>query len=208
MDGYLHLGHAFSLSKLEFAVAFHRLRGANVLLPFAFHCTGIPIKAAADRLAREARQYGDPPAFPKKDEEEQQLNQEPELENQGGNEPTMQDKKFKGKKSKAAAKSGGRMYQWEITKSLGLSNSEISKFQDPHNPLSFFPPLAKDDLEMRKLKSMGKIVKDMRYAMYSLLDGQPCADHDRASGEGVQPQDYALIKMEAEKSSFGSSQLF
>jgi len=36
-NGYLHLGHAFSLSKLEFAAAFHRLRGANVLLPFAFH---------------------------------------------------------------------------------------------------------------------------------------------------------------------------
>ncbi|OMP09698.1 Aminoacyl-tRNA synthetase, class Ia [Corchorus olitorius] len=30
MNGYLHLGHAFSLSKLEFAAAYHRLRGANV----------------------------------------------------------------------------------------------------------------------------------------------------------------------------------
>ncbi|KAJ0976260.1 hypothetical protein J5N97_018225 [Dioscorea zingiberensis] len=49
---------------------------------------------------------------------------------------------------------------------------------------------------MRKLKSMGKIVKDMRYTIYSPLDGQPCADHDRASGEGVQPQHYVLIKME------------
>ncbi|PKU75434.1 leucyl-tRNA synthetase [Dendrobium catenatum] len=50
--------------------------------------------------------------------------------------------------------------------------------------------------KMRKLKGMGKIVKDMRYTIYSPLDGQPCADHDRASGEGVQPQDYVLIKME------------
>lgn len=51
MNGHLHLGHAFTLSKLEFAAAFHRLRGANVLLPFAFHCTGMPIKAAANKLA-------------------------------------------------------------------------------------------------------------------------------------------------------------
>ncbi len=41
----------------------------------------------------------------------------------------------------------------------------------------------------------GRIVKDKRYAVYSPLDGQPCADHDRASGEGVGPQEYTLIKM-------------
>ena len=28
-------------------------------------------------------------------------------------------------------------------------------------------------------------------------DGQPCADHDRASGEGVGPQEYTLIKLRA-----------
>ncbi|KAI8022552.1 Leucine--tRNA ligase, cytoplasmic [Camellia lanceoleosa] len=49
---------------------------------------------------------------------------------------------------------------------------------------------------MRKLKKLGKIVKDLRYTVYSPLDGQPCADHDRASGEGVIPQEYTLIKME------------
>jgi leucyl-tRNA synthetase len=50
--------------------------------------------------------------------------------------------------------------------------------------------------QMRKLKKLGKIVKDMRYTIYSPLDGQPCADHDREIGEGVQPQEYVLIKME------------
>lgn len=44
MNGLLHLGHAFTLSKVEFACAYHRLRGANALFPFGFHCTGMPIK--------------------------------------------------------------------------------------------------------------------------------------------------------------------
>jgi leucyl-tRNA synthetase len=44
MNGVLHLGHAFSLSKLEFASAYHRLCGKNVLFPQGFHCTGMPIK--------------------------------------------------------------------------------------------------------------------------------------------------------------------
>ncbi|PKU63219.1 leucine--tRNA ligase, cytoplasmic-like [Dendrobium catenatum] len=61
MNGFLHLGHAFSLSKLEFAATYHRLCGRNVLLPFAFHCTGMPIKTSADKLAREMEQYGNPP---------------------------------------------------------------------------------------------------------------------------------------------------
>lgn len=33
--------------------------------------------------------------------------------------------------------------------------------------------------------------------MYSPKDGQPCADHDRASGEGATAQEYTLVKMEA-----------
>ena len=40
-------------------------------------------------------------------------------------------------------------------------------------------------------------MKDKRYAVYSPKDGQPCADHDRASGEGVGPQEYSLIKLRA-----------
>ena len=35
--------------------------------------------------------------------------------------------------------------------------------------------------------------------VWSPKDGQPCADHDRAEGEGVGPQDYTLIKMGVQK---------
>ena len=40
-------------------------------------------------------------------------------------------------------------------------------------------------------------MKDKRLAVYSPKDTQPCADHDRATGEGVGPQDYTLIKLQA-----------
>ncbi|KAJ6696521.1 hypothetical protein OIU74_015432 [Salix koriyanagi] len=220
MNGFLHLGHAFSLSKLEFAAAFHRLDGANVLLPFGFHCTGMPIKASADKLAREVEKFGNPPVF-SKDVEEEPAESQPGPEDASAGPPPD---KFKGKKSKAVSKSGGQMFQWEIMRSVGLSDSEIAEFQKPGKWLTYFPPLAMQDLkdfglgcdwrrsfittemnpyfdsfvqwQMRKLKDMGKIVKDKRYTVYSPLDDQPCADHDRASGEGVLPQDYTLIKME------------
>nr|TKW28711.1 hypothetical protein SEVIR_3G346600v2 [Setaria viridis] len=207
MNGLLHRGHAFSLSKLEFGSAYHRLRGSNVLLPFAFHCTGMPIKASADKLDREIQQYMEILRyFPRRRRSD-----------------AVAPDKFKGKKSKAATKAGAQKYQWEIVRSFGLEGGEIAKFQDPYHWLTHFPTLAKEVLkkfglgcdwrrsfvttdmnpyydafvkwQMRKLKKLGKVVKDMRYTIYSPLDGQPCADHDRAIGEGVQPQEYVLIKM-------------
>lgn len=64
MNGRLHLGHTFTLSKCEFAVRFQRLKGKKALFPFGFHCTGMPIKACADKLKREMETYGFPPKFP------------------------------------------------------------------------------------------------------------------------------------------------
>ena len=44
MNGQLHLGHTFTISKCEFAVGFQRLKGKKCLFPFGFHVTGMPIK--------------------------------------------------------------------------------------------------------------------------------------------------------------------
>jgi leucyl-tRNA synthetase len=61
MNGRLHLGHAFTITKAEFAARFNRLMGRNTLFPFAFHCTGMPIQAAANKIKREIETYGNPP---------------------------------------------------------------------------------------------------------------------------------------------------
>jgi leucyl-tRNA synthetase len=44
MNGALHLGHAFTISKIEFAAGYERMLGKRVLFPHGFHCTGMPIK--------------------------------------------------------------------------------------------------------------------------------------------------------------------
>ena len=36
-----------------------------------------------------------------------------------------------------------------------------------------------------------------RFSIFSPRDNQPSMDHDRASGEGVGPQEYTIIKMKA-----------
>lgn len=131
MNGRLHLGHSFSLSKCEFACGYERLKGKRVCFPFGFHCTGMPIKACADKLKREIETFGNPPVFPIEVEEEV-----------GGAETSVDAANNVKKKSKVAAKSSGKKYQWEIMKSMGVAEDEIPKFADAHYWLDFFPPHA------------------------------------------------------------------
>ncbi|CAK6446187.1 unnamed protein product [Pipistrellus nathusii] len=215
MNGRLHLGHTFSLSKCEFAVGYQRLKGKICLFPFGLHCTGMPIKACADKLKREIELYGCPPDFPDEEEEEEEVNAKTE-------DAIIKDK-AKGKKSKAVAKAGSSKYQWGIMRSLGLADEEIGKFSEAEHWLDYFPPLAIQDLKRMGLKidwrrsfittdvnpyydsfvrwqfltlrERNKIKFGKRYTIYSPKDGQPCMDHDRQTGEGVGPQEYSLIKL-------------
>jgi leucyl-tRNA synthetase len=44
MNGALHLGHAFTISKIEFGAGYQRMLGKRALFPHGFHVTGMPIK--------------------------------------------------------------------------------------------------------------------------------------------------------------------
>ncbi|XP_054158763.1 leucine--tRNA ligase, cytoplasmic-like [Oppia nitens] len=214
-NGRMHIGHTFSLSKLEFIVGFWRLMGRRCLLPFGFHASGMPIKACADKLRREMQDFGFPPQFPNDDNKDSTAADTT-------SDPVIKDKS-KSKKSKLLAKTIQAKYQWLIMRSLGLSDDEIRPFADPLYWLDYFPQRWVDDLrafglrvdwrrtfmttdrnpffdsfvrwQFFRLKERNKIKFGKRYSIYSPKDGQPCMDHDRQSGEGVGPQEYTLIKM-------------
>lgn len=221
-NGYLHIGHSFSLSKAEFIVGYKRMKNIKCLFPFGFHCTGMPIQASANKLAKEIQTFGNPPIFPTEDD------QPPPTESAAVNGNSQGDKtenaaKGKAKKGKVASKASKKKYQWEILKESGLDESILPDFADPLAWLRFFPKENVDDLtsfglkvdwrrsfittevnpyydsfirwQFNKLRQLNKIKFGKRNAVFSPMDKQPCADHDRASGEGVQPQEYTLIKM-------------
>ena len=55
MNGFLHLGHGFTMSKYDFISRYYRMCGRNVLQPFSFHLTGMPIVAASDKLKEDLK---------------------------------------------------------------------------------------------------------------------------------------------------------
>lgn len=317
MNGALHLGHAFTVAKVEFAAGFERMRGKRVLLPWAFHLTGLPIKvgsalqvsltwfhgkdsllkltrffslqASADKLVREMDMFGEDFSKYVEEEEAESLPTPTAPQNQTDiiasklsttnlSPPNTDDSAAeaaaaklsasvgqdpsKGKKGKLAAKSTGLKYQFQIMELLGFDKKdEIKKFAEPRYWMDVFPERCVKDCDgmgsridwrrafvtselslfngwprvldrptrlnlyslglslpdshvptitadvnpyydsfvrwqMNKLHALGHIKFGERYTIFSAFDDQPCMDHDRASGEGVGPQEYTAVKME------------
>ncbi|KDR73628.1 hypothetical protein GALMADRAFT_251386 [Galerina marginata CBS 339.88] len=221
MNGSLHLGHAFTISKIEFAAGYQRMLGKRVLFPHGFHVTGMPIKASADKIIREMEMFGrDFERFAEVQAEIAQAEAEKEKEE----EASAAGDKAKAKKGKLVAKSTGLTYQFQIMESIKVPRAEIKKFADPLHWLTYFPPIAINDhnsfgsridwrrtfltteanpyydsfvrWQVNKLYKLGKIKFGERYTIYSPKDGQPCMDHDRQDGEGFGPQEYTVVKME------------
>lgn len=221
MNGALHAGHSFTASKVEYAAGFARMQGRRVLFPLGFHCTGMPIKACADKLADDVHAFGQDFEKYNSPSESENANILPPAPTQA---TTKEDiTKFSSSKSKASAKTVKLKHQFQIMLALGIPRGEIHKFSDPAYWLKYFPPICKQDMnnfgaridwrrsfvttdanpyydafvrwQMNRLKELNKIQYGIRYTVYSPKDGQPCMDHDRTEGEGVAPQDYTAIKL-------------
>jgi leucyl-tRNA synthetase len=213
MNGRAHLGHTFTFTKVEFAAGFERLKGKRVLFPFGLHCTGMPIKVCADKLKKEVAMFGHDFSGYK-----------PEVEEVATKLEAMDvDVIVKKKHSKAAAKAPSLKYQFQIMQTLGIPLEEIASFADANKWMDYFPPLWLKDVralgckvdyrrsfittarnsyydsfvrwQFNLLRKLGKIQFGERYTIYSVVDGQPCMDHDRQVGEGVGPQEYTGIKL-------------
>jgi len=132
--------------------------------------------------------------------------------------------KSKGSKAKLVAKGyTGIVRQYNILAKM-VPIEDIPTFTNPQTWLQYFPPHGLSDLkrfgsgvdwrrsfittetnpfydafirwQFNVLHEKGKVLFGKRNNIWSLLDGQVCADHDRAEGEGVGPQEYTIIKLE------------
>lgn len=170
MNAFAHVGHAFTMLRSDLMIRYHRMLGHNTLYPFAFHVTGTPIVAAANRV---------------RDGDEQQIKI---LRDQGI--PEDQIALFKDPvhwvrffppKWREDVERLGMAVDWRrefITTDLNPHYDAFIKWQ------------------FRKLLATGRVAKGRHPIIWCPKDQAPVADHDRYSGEGETPQEWTLYKMQ------------
>lgn len=173
MNGKLHLGHLYSFSKADFTAYYRRLLGYNVLFPFAFHCTGMPISASASKLKEELsgkpvdvsvvrilKDFGFDNPIPFTD-------------------PAHWIRTFP-KYAQATLRSFHSSIDWRRS----FITTDVNPYYDSFVRFQF-----------NSLRRLGLLAFGKRYCIFCPVDRQPCLDHDRRKGEGVKPAEVVLRKV-------------
>lgn len=172
VNGPLHLGHAFTLTRLDVFARFKRMQGFNVLFPMAFHATGEPIIGVAKRLE-------------KGDEAQKRI-----LLNEGLTEDDLG--KFQDPKYIA------RFWQKRIIKDVNMIGGSI----DWRRSFMTIDPIFNKFIEWqyRRLKEKGYVIQGTHPVVWCRNCQSPTGDHDRLKGEGEGPQDFMWAKFKMKDS--------
>jgi leucyl-tRNA synthetase len=172
MNGRLHLGHLYTLMSLETQCRYKHSSGYNVLMPFGFHATGIPIMACANKLDTE-----DPL------DSKSQWNI---IKSMGI--PDAEIMKFVDP------------YHWveyfpAIAKEIDLpmlgSMIDFRRCFVTTDINVYFDSFVK--WQFNRLHSLGLLEYGKKHMIYSIKDNQPCQDHERKGGyEGIKPAQYTV----------------
>jgi leucyl-tRNA synthetase len=175
MNGPLHVGHAFTASRVDAYARFKRMQGFNVLWPWGWHWTGQPLLGASQRVAR-----GDE-AFIKVLRE---VDGVPESELKKFVEPLYMAQYYTNE-GRLAAKSIGFSVDWrrEFTTVMPTYQKFI-------------------EWQYKNLREKGYVTRGTHPVVWCPKDQSPTGDHDRQVGEGVTPEEYTLIKYVLDENTF------
>lgn len=168
MNGYFHIGRAFSGLRAEVLARYKLMHGYNVLFPFSFHCTGTPIVAAAERIAEGEKKQMDILKKAGIPEEEIPKFADPIYWTEYFSRTTKEDLIKAG-----AAIDWSRSFR---TTALNPHYDQFIKWQ------------------FRKLKEGGYVVMGEHPVVWCPHCKSPVGDHARLEGEGVTPEEIFLIK--------------
>jgi leucyl-tRNA synthetase len=185
MNGPLHVGHALSATRADVYARFMRLKGYNVLFPFAWHWTGEPIVGISKGILR-----GEPRII----DTITKIDGVPASELQRFTDPYYVASYYTNEGKKSATR-------------LGLSVDWRREFTTAHNEgyTRFIT------WQYSTLKEKGFITQGTHPVVWCPNDKSPTGDHDRAEGEGVSPDEMFLIKFplrEVENSVFEPARVF
>ncbi len=169
MNGPLHLGTAYTALRIDVFARYKRMKGFNVLFPWAWHWTGQPIVSAANRLAK-----GDPLIV----HEFHDIDGIPEPELPKFTDPVYMAKYYT-EHNRDAVKLLGLSIDWRREFHTSSEEPTFSKFVE---------------WQYKKLKELGYVVQGTHPVVWCPHDKSPTGDHDRLEGEGVAPEELTLVK--------------
>lgn len=168
MNGPLHIGHGFTATRVDVYARFKRMQGYNVLFPWAWHWTGQPIVAAAERLSK-----GDAAML----HEFIEIDKIPKSEISKFYDPKYMAQRYT---------DSGRA----ALRRLGLSIDWRREFHttdlEPHfNRFVLW--------QYNKLRDLGYVTRGTHPVVWCPRDQSPTGDHDRVEGEGVTWEEFTLV---------------
>jgi leucyl-tRNA synthetase len=203
VNGVPHMGHILTMMKAEMTSQYLIQKGYNVKFCVAFHATGMPIVAAAQKIQYELEGITTINSSVKSDIDIKTS--------------------YKSVKSKLQK---GNVSQIETLLKMGVPEQDIKLFIEPWHWVEYFIPIYKQvfqqvgftidtscqftttekshiysrfiDWQFNQLNKKGKLKYGKRYTIWSSHDNQPCQDHDRSTGEGINCQEYTLVRFKLE----------
>ncbi|MEM0271510.1 MAG: leucine--tRNA ligase [Thermoprotei archaeon] len=168
MNGSLHVGHGLTATRVDAYARFMRLKGYNVLFPWAWHWTGEPIMGSAKRVKQGDQKIIDTLV---------KLDGVPESAIPMFADPYYFAQYFT-QEGRNVVKEMGFSVDWrrEFTTA---SNEGYSRFIT---------------WQYLTLREKGYITQGTHPVVWCPNDKSPTGDHDRAEGEGVSPEELFLLK--------------
>jgi len=169
MNGPLHVGHAFTAARVDVYARFKRMKGFNVLFPWAWHWTGETIAGASERLRLNDQELIHAlKEIDKVQEEEIKKFVDP-----------LYMARYYTRESRDAVKRIGFSIDWRREFHTTSHDQAFSRFIR---------------WQYEKLRKKGYVIKGTHPVVWCPKCESPTGEADRLVGEDVAPEEYVLIK--------------
>ncbi len=175
MNGPLHVGHAFTATRVDVYARFKRMQGYNVLWPWAWHWTGQPLLGASERVSKGDKDFI---------RVLREIDGVPEKELKKFVDPLYMAQYYTNE-GRLAAKRIGFSIDWR--REFNTIMPTYQKFIE---------------WQYARLKQKGYVTRGTHPVVWCPKDESPTGDHDRQVGEGVTPEEYILIKYKLDETTF------
>jgi leucyl-tRNA synthetase len=166
-NGPLHVGHAFTATRVDAYARYKRMQGYNVLFPWAWHWTGQTVAGASERV-----KLGDE-AFIRALREVDGVSKE-DLERFV--DPVYMASYYTRENRETVRQVG---FSVDLRREFNTTSPTFSKFIE---------------WQYKRLREKGYVVKGTHPVVWCPRCQSPTGDADRQEGEGISPEEYILIK--------------